>query len=157
MSFFFSILFIGTGCFLNQIAPKQHLKALSHLICSYVGFFFKCSTFRYLLHWNSLGTILCKQRVLFTYFAVKSWQVIYSQGFLFIWISVFLLGSVPAHWGLVRIYYSHMPIPLQVCNSASCHGGNRMAFSQIVLASAEAGKMDKENQSKHSLTERAAL
>lgn len=36
--FFFSFLFIGTGCFLNQIAPKQHLKALSHLfIC---GFFF---------------------------------------------------------------------------------------------------------------------
>lgn len=38
MCLFFSILFIGTGCFLNQIAPKQHLKALSHLfIC---GFFF---------------------------------------------------------------------------------------------------------------------
>lgn len=29
MRLFFSILFIGTGFLLNQIAPKQHLKAFS--------------------------------------------------------------------------------------------------------------------------------
>lgn len=46
--------------------------------------------------------------------------------------------------GFVHICYSHMLVHLQGCHSATCHGGYRIAFPPIALASAGAKEMEEE-------------